>query len=35
VNSEFLKKSENEQVFMLTSVTIAIFLMFVLALMVK
>ena len=33
VKSEFLKKSEHEQVFTLTSVTIAIFLIFVLAVM--
>ena len=35
VNSEFLKKSEHEQVFTLTSVTIAIFLIFVLAVVVR
>jgi hypothetical protein len=35
VNSEFLKKSEDEQVFTLTSVAIGVFLLVVLSVMVK
>jgi hypothetical protein len=35
VNSEFLKKSENEQVFTLTSLAIGVFLLVVLAVMVR